>query len=111
MQKPTDTVQTYGHTRVGLQHMSVGVMKDSKSKMRVIYMTHIHWVVRGTGTPKDKDEVNKREVSECDECVCDLETIGVPSIFNVIHSAAVLVRMLPTLDLSCEEKTERRKWN
>ncbi len=29
-------------------------------------MTHIHWVVRGTGTPKDRDEVNKREVSECD---------------------------------------------
>jgi hypothetical protein len=24
----------------------------------------IHWVVRGTGTPKDKDEVNRREVSE-----------------------------------------------
>jgi hypothetical protein len=24
----------------------------------------IHWVGRGTGTPKDKDEVNKREVCE-----------------------------------------------
>jgi hypothetical protein len=29
-------------------------------------MTHIHWVERGTGTPKNKDEVNKREDSECD---------------------------------------------
>ncbi len=29
-------------------------------------MTHIHWVARGTGTPKDRDEVNKREVCECD---------------------------------------------
>ncbi len=29
-------------------------------------MSHIHWVARGTGTPKDRDEVNKREVSECD---------------------------------------------
>jgi hypothetical protein len=29
-------------------------------------MTHIHWVSRGTGTPKDRDEVNKREVFECD---------------------------------------------
>ena len=29
-------------------------------------MSRIHWVVRGTGTPKDKDEVNKREPSECD---------------------------------------------
>jgi hypothetical protein len=29
-------------------------------------MPHIHWVARGTGTPKDRDEVNKREVCECD---------------------------------------------
>ncbi len=29
-------------------------------------MTHIHWVARGTGTPKDRDEVNKQEVCECD---------------------------------------------
>ncbi len=27
-----------------------------------------HWVARGTGTPKDKDEVNRREVYECDGC-------------------------------------------
>ena len=62
-------------------------------------MTHIHWVPRGTRTPNDKDEVNKREVSECDVCVCDLEVgaIGDPSIFNVIHSDAALARMLPTL--------------
>jgi hypothetical protein len=39
--------------------------------------------------------------------VCELETIGVPSIFNVIHSAAVLVRMWPTLDLISEERGER----
>jgi hypothetical protein len=35
-----------------------------------MYMSHIHWVPRGTGTPKgtpkDKDEVNRREVCECD---------------------------------------------
>ena len=63
--------------------------------------------MRGTGTPKDKDEVNTREVCECDGCTCDLETIGVPSIFSVIRSDAALARMLPTLDLRCEEKTER----
>ena len=28
--------------------------------------TRIHWVARGTGTPKDRDEVNKRDVCECD---------------------------------------------
>ena len=26
-------------------------------------MSRIHWVARGTGTSKDRDEVNKREVS------------------------------------------------
>jgi hypothetical protein len=25
-----------------------------------------HWVGRGTGTPKDKDEVKRREVCECE---------------------------------------------
>jgi hypothetical protein len=25
-----------------------------------------HWVVRGTGTPKERDETNRREVCECD---------------------------------------------
>ena len=28
--------------------------------------SHIHWVPRGTRTPKDRDEVNRREVCECD---------------------------------------------
>ena len=31
-----------------------------------IYTPRIHWVGLGTGTPKDRDEVNKREVCECD---------------------------------------------
>ena len=39
--------------------------------------TRIHWVVRGTGTPKGRDEVNKREVYECDGWVCDLEVISI----------------------------------
>ena len=30
-----------------------------------IYTTHIHWVVRGTGTPKDRDEVKRKEVQGC----------------------------------------------
>jgi hypothetical protein len=47
--------------------MSVGVMKDYKLKLRNlyrIYTSHIHWVGRGSGTPKDRDEVNRREVCE-----------------------------------------------
>ena len=31
--------------------------------------------------------------------MCDLEAIGVSSIFKTIRSAVSLVRMLPTLDL------------
>jgi hypothetical protein len=45
--------------------MSVGVMKDYKLKRRNLRVS-IHWVGLGTGTPKDRDEVNKREVCECD---------------------------------------------
>ncbi len=41
-------------------------------------MPRIHWVVRGTGTPKDKDEVNKSEVCECDGQVCDLDRMDEP---------------------------------
>jgi hypothetical protein len=29
-------------------------------------MPHIHWVAGGTGTPTDKDKVNRRDVCECD---------------------------------------------
>jgi hypothetical protein len=62
-----------------------------------IYTTRIHWVVRGTRTPKDKDEVNRRVVSECDGWVCVFEVIGVPSIFKLTRKTVVLARVL--LDL------------
>jgi hypothetical protein len=45
--------------------MSVGVTKDYKLKVRN-FTPRIHWVGLGTGTPKDRDKVNKREVCECD---------------------------------------------
>ncbi len=38
-------------------------------------MSHTHWVPRGTGIPKDREEVNKREVWECDGWVCDLDVM------------------------------------
>ncbi len=34
----------------------------NKSYSLGIYVPHIHWVVRGTGTPRDRDEGNRREV-------------------------------------------------
>jgi hypothetical protein len=43
--------------------MSVGVMEDYKQE---IYVSPTHWVGRGTGKPKDRDEVKKREVCDCE---------------------------------------------
>ncbi len=40
--------------------------------------------------------------------MCDLEAIGVPSMFKLIRSASALTRMLPTLDLTFEENAARR---
>ncbi len=37
----------------------------------------------------------------CDSVWCDLEAIGVPSIFKLIRKAVALARMLPTLALNC----------
>ncbi len=45
-------------------------------------------------TQEYKDEVNRREVSECDGWVCDRDSVGVTSIFKVIRSVSVLVRIL-----------------
>ena len=53
-------------------------------------MPPIHWVARGTGTPKDKDEVNKSEASECNGRVCDLDIMGEPSIFKMKRRTEVL---------------------
>jgi hypothetical protein len=43
-------------------------------------MTHIHWVVRQNKLeiPRDKDEVNKREIHECDGRAHDPDTIVDP---------------------------------
>ncbi len=45
------------------------------------------------------DEVNRREVFECDGWVCDLEVIGNPSIFKLIGKPEVLVRTERRVDL------------
>jgi hypothetical protein len=40
---------------------------DERLKTKTEESTRLtHWVGRGTGTPKDKDEVNRREVCECE---------------------------------------------
>ncbi len=61
---------------------------DERLKTKGIYTSRMHWVVWGTGTPKDRDEVNRRDVCECDGWVCVLEVIDVPSILSVIRKPA-----------------------
>jgi len=41
-------------------------MKDYKLTKKGIYAPPIHWVGLGTGTPKDRDEVNNNDVCEWD---------------------------------------------
>ncbi len=54
-------------------------------------MSRIHWVGRGTGIPIDRDEVNRREVCECDGWVCDVDMMGAPSkLGRVPHSKSLL---------------------
>ena len=88
--------------------MSVGVIRDQRYNWDM-YTPHIYYVARGTGTPKKRDDVKSREVWECDGWVYDLEVIGAPSIFKFTRKTAALSRMFPTLDLICEENTERRR--
>ena len=63
-----------------------------------------------TYKPNDRDEFNSREFGVCDGWVCDLESIGAPSMLRLIRSAVSLSRMWSTLDLICEENAVRRKW-
>ena len=72
--------------------------------------SHIHCVVRGTGTPKDKDEVNRRDVWECDGWVCDSDVIGAPSRLRSIPKVEVSASRFPHFVLSCEKNTARWKW-
>jgi hypothetical protein len=50
-------------------------MKDYKLKLWDLrVLLHLGYTVdRGTGTPKDRVEFNRPEVSECDGLVCDFE--------------------------------------
>ena len=49
-------------------------------------MSHIHWVTRQNKleTPKEKDEVNKREVHECDVRTRDPDAMVVPPTPHIL---------------------------
>jgi hypothetical protein len=57
-----------------------------------------------------RDEVDRRDVRECDGRVCVLEVIGAPSMLRLTRKVAVLARVFTTLTFSCAENAARRKW-
>ena len=71
-------------------------------------MTHIHWVTRQNklGTRKEKDEVNKREVHECDVRTRDPDAMVVPPTPKPTCKAEALAKEPPTIASSCEENTD-----
>jgi hypothetical protein len=52
-------------------------------------MTHIHWVARQNKLeiPRDKDEVNKREIHKYDGRVHDVDTMVDPLTPNPTHKS------------------------
>ena len=62
-------------------------------------------------TPKEKDEVNKREVHECDVRTRDPDAMVVPSTPKPTFKAEVLVRVTTTITSSCEGNDPLKKWN
>ena len=74
-------------------------------------MTHIHWVTRQNKleTPKEKDEVNKREVHDYDVRTRDPDVMVVPPTPKPTCKTEPLVRTPPTIVSSCEGNTSLKK--
>ena len=75
-------------------------------------MSRTHWVTRQNKleTRKEKDEVNKREVHECDGRTHDPDAMVSPPTPNPTLKTKDLVREPVTISSSCEENPALRKW-
>ncbi len=76
-------------------------------------MSHIHWVARQNklGVPRDKDEVIKREIHECDGRAYDPDTMVAPLTPKPTHKAEPLARAPSTIASRREEDVALRKWS
>ena len=74
-------------------------------------MSHIHWVTQQNKLeiPRDKDEVNKQDIHECDERAHDSDTMVTPPTPKPTLKAEVLVKEPPTITSSCEKNAALRK--
>jgi hypothetical protein len=75
-------------------------------------MPHIHWVTRQNKLEisRDKDEVNKREIHECDGRAHDPDTMVSPLKPKSTRKAEALVRTSSTIVSCREEDAALRKW-
>ncbi len=75
-------------------------------------MSHIHWVARQNKLeiPRDKDEVNKWEIHECDGRAHDPGTMVAPLTPKPTRKTEDLVKATTTIVLCHEEDTTLRKW-
>jgi len=66
-------------------------------------MSHIHWVERQNKLeiPRDKDEVNKREIRESDGRPHDPDTMVTPWTPKPTRKAESLTRAPPTILKNC----------
>jgi hypothetical protein len=89
----------------------MSVWWKTKNSSWGIYMSHIHCVVlqNKLEIPRDKNEVNNREIHECDGWEHDPDTMVDPLTTNPTHEVEVLVKTAPTIDSCREEDTELRK--
>ena len=76
-------------------------------------MPRIHWVERQNKleTTKEKDEVSKREVHECDGRVRDPDAMVAPPTPKPTRKVETLVRESSTIVSSCEENAALWKWH
>jgi hypothetical protein len=74
-------------------------------------MSHIHWVARQNKLeiPRDKDEVNKREIQECDGRTHDPDKMVAPLTPKPTLKADALARAPPTIATCREEDAALRK--
>ena len=68
-------------------------------------MLHIHWVVQQNKLeiPRDKDEVNKQDIHECDGRAHDPDTMVAPPTPKPTRKTEALTRASPTMASSREE--------
>jgi hypothetical protein len=70
-------------------------------------MSHIHWVEQQNKLeiPRDKDEVNKQDIHECDERAHDSDTMVTPPTPKPTLKAETLTRAPSTIVSSRKEDT------